>query len=437
MKKKILIIDDSALMRRVISDIINECNDYEVSAIAKDGVQGFEMIVSNPTLYSAIILDINMPKMNGLELLKKLQKNKIDQTVIVVSTVAKEGAKETIEALEYGAFDFVTKPENYLDTKSDDFKERIHSMLDVATSTPESMARTQLSAGTQESSGDRSAGGTGSSPGAVSGDRSSKVGEAAAGRTTATAQAGDARLRSTEAARRAKEAVAKNAEAIRVLREMNTKRHEDEKPKTVNANEFKDVKKGSRKLVALACSTGGPKALQQVLPYLPGNLDAGVVLVQHMPKGFTGSLAQRLDELSKISVKEAAQGEVVRKGHVYIAPGGMHIRVVPQGGDYVIKLSEEAPIDGLRPCANVMYDSLKDCGYDEITCVVLTGMGADGTEGIKSLSRHRKKIYVIAQDEASSIVYGMPKAVAQSGLVNEVVPLNKIAEAITKNVGVS
>ena len=112
MAKKILVIDDSALMRRVISDIINEGNDYEVAAIAKDGLEGFDMIVSNPNLYSAIILDINMPKMNGLELLQKLQKNHIEQTVIVVSTVAKEGAKETIQALEYGAFDFVTKPEN-------------------------------------------------------------------------------------------------------------------------------------------------------------------------------------------------------------------------------------------------------------------------------------------------------------------------------------
>ena len=117
MAKKILVIDDSALMRRVISDIINESNEYEVAAIAKDGLEGLDMIVSNPYEYSAVILDINMPKLNGLELLQRLQKDHIEQTVIVVSTVAKEGAKETIQALEYGAFDFVTKPENYLETK--------------------------------------------------------------------------------------------------------------------------------------------------------------------------------------------------------------------------------------------------------------------------------------------------------------------------------
>lgn len=151
MAKKILVIDDSALMRRVISDIINEGNEYEVAAIAKDGLEGFDLIVSNPNLYSAIILDINMPKMNGLELLQKLQKNHIEQTVIVVSTVAKEGAKETIQALEYGAFDFVTKPENYFETKGNDFKKRIHDMLNVATSSKASVERTRSATGVKPS----------------------------------------------------------------------------------------------------------------------------------------------------------------------------------------------------------------------------------------------------------------------------------------------
>ncbi len=139
MAKKILVIDDSALMRRVISDIINESNEYEVAAIAKDGLEGLDMIVSNPYEYSAVILDINMPKLNGLELLQRLQKDHIEQTVIVVSTVAREGAKETIQALEYGAFDFVTKPENYLETKSVEFKNRIFEMLNVATNSKASI----------------------------------------------------------------------------------------------------------------------------------------------------------------------------------------------------------------------------------------------------------------------------------------------------------
>ena len=394
MAKKILVIDDSALMRRVISDIINEGNDYEVAAIAKDGLEGFDMIVSNPNLYSAIILDINMPKMNGLELLQKLQKNHIEQTVIVVSTVAKEGAKETIQALEYGAFDFVTKPENYFETKGNDFKRRIHDMLNIATSSRASVERTKPAVSRITQSGSK--------------------------------------LSSSLTSRLSSDRKASN-DAISTLR----KRNEvyDTLPPKVNPAKFTNIKSGTRKIVALACSTGGPKSLQQVIPMLPKNLDAGVVLVQHMPAGFTASLAARLNEISDINVKEGADGDVIQKGWVYIAPGGKHIKVVKKAAEYVIKLNDEPPIDGLRPCANVMYKSLVQCNYDEITCVVLTGMGADGTEGIKALSAGKKKIHVIAQDEESCVVYGMPKAIAQTGLVDEVVPLNKIAETITKNVG--
>ena len=396
MAKKILVIDDSALMRRVISDIINEGNDYEVAAIAKDGLEGFDMIVSNPNLYSAIILDINMPKMNGLELLQKLQKNHIEQTVIVVSTVAKEGAKETIQALEYGAFDFVTKPENYFETKGNDFKRRIHDMLNIATSSRASVERTKPAVSRITQSGSK--------------------------------------LSSSLTSRLSSDKKASN-DAISALR----KRNEvyDTLPPKVNPAKFTNIKSGTRKVVALACSTGGPKSLQQVIPMLPKNLDAGMVLVQHMPAGFTASLAARLNEISDINVKEGADGDVIQKGWVYIAPGGKHIKVVKKAAEYVIKLNDEPPIDGLRPCANVMYKSLVQCNYDEITCVVLTGMGADGTEGIKALSAGKKKIHVIAQDEESCVVYGMPKAIAQTGLVDEVVPLNKIAETITKNVGVS
>ena len=381
MAKKILVIDDSALMRRVISDIINEGNEYEVAAIAKDGLEGFDLIVSNPNLYSAIILDINMPKMNGLELLQKLQKNHIEQTVIVVSTVAKEGAKETIQALEYGAFDFVTKPENYFETKGNDFKKRIHDMLNVATSSKASVERT------------RSA--TGVKPSGYSGSRLTS------GRTSS--------LIPSE-----KKASIDAISALRRRNEIN-----GTIPPKVNPSRFTNIKSGSKKVVALACSTGGPKSLQQVIPML------------------TASLAARLNEISDINVKEGADGDVIQKGWVYIAPGGKHIEVVKKASEYVIKLNDEPPIDGLRPCANVMYKSLVQCNYDEITCVVLTGMGEDDKELIKTLSASHKKIHVIAQDEDSCVVYGMPKAIAQTGLVDEVVPLNKIAETITKNVGVS
>lgn len=397
MAKKILVIDDSALMRRVISDIINEGDDYEVAAIAKDGVEGFDLIVSNPNLYSAVILDINMPKMNGLELLKELQKNRIEQTVIVVSTVAKQGAKETIQALEYGAFDFVTKPENYLETKGVAFKEAIHKMLDIATSSRASIERTRVV-------------------------RSRTTPLSATSRTTTTSRLGQ---NSSNADR---------ASAINALRQRSMERNVA--PAKIAASSLRNVKKNKKKIVALACSTGGPKSLQQVIPVLPKSLDCGVVVVQHMPAGFTASLAQRLDEMSQVKVKEAAQGDIIKKGVVYIAPGGFHLKIVKAGTEYKIDLNKEPAIEGLRPCANIMYESLENSDFDEITCVVLTGMGADGTKGIKGLVDKKKKIYVIAQDEDSCVVYGMPKAIAKTGLVNEVVPLNRIANSITKNVGV-
>mgnify|MGYP004652390143 FL=1 len=405
MAKKILVIDDSALMRRVISDIINEGNEYEVAAIAKDGVQGFDLIVSNPNLYSAVILDINMPKMNGLELLKELQKNHIEQTVIVVSTVAKEGAKETIQALEYGAFDFVTKPENYLETKGAAFKEAIHKMLDVATNSKSSLERT----------------------------RSTRNLTPISSKTRVSVTNATQRNKN-EAQFRPAATVRDRNSAISALRKRSIENNAA--PDKIDVSTYKNIKSHKKKIVALACSTGGPKSLQQVIPVLPKNLDSGVVVVQHMPAGFTASLAQRLNEMSEIRVKEAEHGEIIKKGVVYIAPGGQHLKIVKSGSEYKIELNREPAIDGLRPCANIMYQSLENSDFDEITCVVLTGMGADGTKGIKGLAAKKKNIHVIAQDEDSCVVYGMPKAIAQTGLVDEVVALNHIASSITKNVGV-
>lgn len=387
MAKKILIIDDSALMRRVISDIIKTNKQYEVADFARDGLEGFDKIVSHPKMYDAIILDINMPKMNGLELLEMLQKNRIQETVIVVSTVAKEGAKETIKALELGAFDFVTKPENFIEAKGENFKKHILDMLDIATA--------------------------GSTKASVIG--SMPVTQSINTRATSIRTFGSSNTERTTAA-----PVTRPVQPLMTV-------------KMGNITSYK--KDHANRVVALACSTGGPKSLQQVIPYLPKELDAGVVVVQHMPAGFTKSLAMRLNEISKVTVKEAEDGDVIAKGTVYIAPGGRHLRLVKSGMDTKVALSDEPPVDALRPCANVMYESLVNSPYDEIVCVVLTGMGADGTKGITAL-KQKKKIYVIGQNEATSIVYGMPRAVAEAGLVNEVKPLEEIADAITRNTGV-
>lgn len=190
-----------------------------------------------------------------------------------------------------------------------------------------------------------------------------------------------------------------------------------------------------KKLVAIVSSTGGPRALQQVIPKLPKNLDAPVLVVQHMPEGFTNTLSIRLNQLSAVEVEEASDDVPVEAGHVYIAKGGKHMILECKKSKVRIKLDDSEPVVGLKPCGNNMFESLCDMPYDEIICVVLTGMGADGTKGIRTLAKH-KSIYVIAQDKKSSTVYGMPKAVYESHITDKVCDINNIADEIVKKVGV-
>lgn len=386
MKKNILIVDDSALMRRVISDIIASDNRFIVSDIAVNGLEAFRLVVDNTSKYDAIVCDINMPKMSGLEFLEQIEKYRIKAKVIVVSTVAKEGAKETIRALELGAFDFVTKPDSFVDTKSDSFKNAVLSCLALAT---------KLDAGITTS------------------------------RSSNTTEPASSAMRTTT--------------PRPVFQRTVPPREPSTKPESTGATTPRSSfgSKGKiRQLVALACSTGGPKALQAVIPHLPANLDASMLLVQHMPEGFTNSLAVRLNEMSPIDVKEADDGDIIKKGCVYVAKGGYQMKLAKQrNGDYKLGVIKDPPRNALRPCADIMYESLLESDFDRITCVVLTGMGSDGTVGIRQL-KNMNNIYVIAQNEESSTVYGMPKVVKEAGLVDEVVPLNKVAEAIIKIVGV-
>ena len=367
MKKNILVVDDSALMRRVICDIINTDSTFQATDVCRDGLEAYEKLKT--TKYDGVVLDINMPRMNGLELLERLQKERIKATVIMVSTMTTKDAEVTILAMELGAIDFVTKPDNVIEAKGEKFKKRLLEVLGAVLKT-EQIRRTSFTSSTRTA---------GSSLG-----------------TTVSTAATPARVTT--------------------------------RPAVNNV-------KGRNKIVALACSTGGPKALQSVIPKLPKNLDAPIVLVQHMPAGFTKSMADRLNETSQIAVKEAEHGDVLKKGVVYVAPGGKHMEVKKTADGHVIQLNDMPAIGGLRPCANITYDSLKTSGYDQVVCVVLTGMGADGTNGILSLEKS-KPIYVISQNAETCIVYGMPKAIAETGIVNEVVPLDQVASTITKNVGV-
>lgn len=399
-KKNILIVDDSALMRRVESDIIKSDERFEVTDTATNGLEAFDFVTRNSKKYDAVVLDINMPKMNGIEFLEALEKQKIKLKIIIVSTLAKDGAAETIRALELGAFDYVTKPDSFVDAMSDAFKGKLLQCLQYATSLAEDKAIDLIKSTHKVEV---------------------KKPEAAPEKKPQTPVAPTA-----PAAKASSGSVVSPMNPRAILSEAFAPR----KPHTAvnGAN--------AKRLIAIASSTGGPKALQQVICKLPKNINAPILIVQHMSEGFTKSLAARLNELCEVKVVEATGGERLEKGIVYLAKGGSQMRVVKKGSEYVIDINTAEPArNGLKPCADIMLESLAKLVFDDITCVVLTGMGGDGTMGIRQLNE-ASNIYVIGQDEATSTVYGMPKVVYEAGLTDVVLPLGQIAEEITKNVGV-
>ena len=348
-KKKILVVDDSALMRRVVYDIINLDEQFCVQDMAANGLEAISLMQKNT--YDAVILDIIMPKLDGIGVLKEINRLGLQEHVVMFSSEARKDAEITLQALELGAMDFIHKPDSILEAKENTFVRRFLAILSSAV-----QSRPQ--------------------------------------------------------------------------------------PKTMTVRESsrRQIKKqpvipDGNAVVAIACSTGGPKALAEVIPRLPENLDAPVLIVQHMPEGFTKSLAQRLDERSPLHVMEAENNMEIRKGCAYIARGGRHMEIVRRDGKHYLILKDGPAREGVRPCANFMYESLAESGYARVVCVVMTGMGADGTNGILSLNR-TKPIHVIAQDAQTCVVYGMPRAIAEAGMVDEVVPLTAVAKTIIKNVGV-
>lgn len=357
MKKKILIIDDSALMRKVLSDIIN--SDKELVAVdnASNGMIALEMIQNS--VYDCILLDIQMPQMGGIEFMRQVSARRINVKIIVVSSVAQESGSETLRCLDFGAFDFVKKPSGLSEFKGDSFKNNVLKMVHCA-------------------------------------------------------------LESSNTARTVSQSLSNEEISKRRI--------------NVSAKTKKCINES--KLVAIASSTGGPKALQEVIPLLPANIDAPVLLVQHMPEGFTKSLAERLNVMSEIKVKEAENGDILEKGTVYIAKGGCQLKINRvSDGINVLSTVKEPPRGGLRPCADIMLESIDETAYEKIICVVMTGMGSDATNGIMQLKKS-KQIYVIAQNQETSIVYGMPRKVYEAGLTDEVLPLRDIAAAITHITGV-
>ena len=356
--KKVLVIDDSALMRRAISDIINQDDKLTVAGTANNGFSALEHLDAGER-FDVLLIDIKMPKMDGVQLLREMEAKHIRIPSIVVSSIASETGVETIEALSLGAMDFVKKPISSIGENFAEFRMELLEKIYIATGL-------------------------------------------------------DVVKSSFHAKPEPKPAVSFSTPVPRRPR------------KTIK----------SSKLVVIASSTGGPKALQSVVPFFPAGFPYPIVVIQHMPAGFTNSLAQRLDEMSPLHVKEASDGEELKAGNVYIAMGGKQCELVHRpGGGCVFSENDKPPRGGLRPCADIFFESLVESSYEEIITAVLTGMGADGCSGI-SLIRNTHQVKCVAQSADTCVVYGMPRAVVEAGVADKVVPLESVTEMLVRESGV-
>ena len=378
---RVLIADDSAFMRKVLSDLFKSQSDFEVVGTAVNGQDTIEKVKSLQP--DVLTLDVFMPIMDGLEALAIIMEQ-CPLPVIMISSATQKGTNETVRALALGAVDFVSKAGGAI-SKIDTIKDEILSKCRMAA---KARARKNLSAASKP---------------LVYSPKPSYA---------------EPPTRRIEVRRRTGLVLGQRPTINRV-------------PST--AEPVRKIIPGTgKKLVTIGTSTGGPQALQAVITRLPRNLPCGVVVVQHMPAGFTKSLADRLNSISEIAVKEAENDEIIKPGQVYIAPGDYHLRIAPAGGgERKIVLSQEPRVGNLRPTVNYMFESAAQFGRDLVS-VIMTGMGADGCEGMKKVKATGG--YSIAQDEQSCVVYGMPKAVVEAGLADEVRPLNKIAEAIVEAV---
>ncbi|MFC7372191.1 chemotaxis response regulator protein-glutamate methylesterase [Fictibacillus iocasae] len=338
----VLVVDDSAFMRKYISDILASDKRIAVIGTARNGIDAFEKV--KQLTPDVVTMDVEMPVMDGLDAVKLIMKE-CAVPVIMLSSSTKKGADSTIQAMSFGAVDFIEKPSGAIS-------------LDLKKIQDELIEKVMMAAFIKPAESHLHDGKTDLSPAP---------------------------------------------------------------PEKTRKN-----KKQGTPVVLIGTSTGGPRALQTVLSSLPGDLDAPVAVVQHMPAGFTASLAQRLDSLSELRIKEAEHLEVLNKGSVYIAPGGYHLTLQEVSGQLVAHLDKEEPILGHRPSVNALFESAAQLHDYRKVAVVMTGMGSDGTEGLHKLKQSGNTA-VIAESEESCVVYGMPKSVVSAGLAKKIVHVNHIA----------
>jgi two-component system chemotaxis response regulator CheB len=367
MKLRALVVDDTLLFRSVVADALRTIPDVEVAATVSSGRAALEKIaLLQPDL---VTLDIEMPGMNGLQVLDEMRKNRWDAGVIIVSSQTVRGGACTIQALEKGAFDFITKPSL---ASTDENRKAIIEAL-----TPRVKAF----------------------------GRKREISSILRGPQTAPIP--------TEAQ---KPHVAPRADAdlSAVARRM----------ERLSGHQRPE-------LILIGVSTGGPAALATLLPAIPKSIGLPILIVQHMPPMFTQALAESLGQKCQLQVKEAADNDRLEPGMVYIAPGGRQMKLGPSSEGYAtIQITDDPPENNCKPAVDYLFRSVAHGFPGKSLAVILTGMGSDGTLGLRLLKR--QGCLTIAQNEESCVVYGMPKSAVEAGVVDEVLPLDRIAGRITE-----
>ena len=352
-KIKVLCVDDSALIRSLMTEIINSQPDMTVCATAPDPLVARELIKQhNPDV---LTLDVEMPRMDGLDFLEKLMRLR-PMPVVMVSSLTERGSEITLRALELGAVDFVTKPKVGIRDGMLEYAEKLADKIRAASRARVRAAQAQ--------------------PAHAAG--------------TAPAAAGH------------------------------------------HAPMLHHPLVSTEKLIIVGASTGGTEAIREMLVPLPPDSPA-VMIAQHMPPGFTKSFAQRLNGLCRITVKEAEHGERVLPGHAYIAPGHAHLLLARSGANYIAHLSDDPPVNRHRPSVDVLFRSAAQHAGKNAVGVILTGMGRDGAAGL--LDMRNAGAYTLAQDEASCIVFGMPREAIALGAADEVAPLSEMSRRVMARLG--
>ncbi|PYP86112.1 MAG: chemotaxis response regulator protein-glutamate methylesterase [Candidatus Angelobacter sp. Gp1-AA117] len=369
-KIRVLIVDDSAFMRKVLQSILAADPQLEVCGEARDGR---DAVTQSEVLKPDVItMDINMPHMDGLQATEIIMSGN-PRPIVVVSSESREGAEVTLKALELGAIDFVAKPSGGIDLDMNSVKEELCRKLKVA----------------------------------------SKV-----------------RVVRNATRSRLQQEIATSAPRTEPARTF----EQSLKNGSINgagAAAAPALARGSSKfpIVVVASSTGGPATLMKFIPYFPKDFPGAVVLVQHMPGSFTAQFSQQLAEVSQMKVKEAESGEIIVAGQLYICPGSHHMRVSPTGR---VSLDDGPRIGGYRPCADLTLESAAEYAGPMAIGVILTGMGNDGSKGVQTIRNVGG--HVIAQAESSAVIFGMPQEAIKTGAVDQVLPMEVIYNAIEKRV---